>query len=79
MLSLDNYKLSNPHDDGYYSDYVSDCCGAEIKHYCSYDEYMHEADICSECGHVCEQLEQYEYDEKMREHYEDLKMDEGRL
>lgn len=78
-MSLDRYKTMTPEDDGYYSDYVSSCCGAEIQRVCTYDEYMHDGIICDDCGHVCEELEQYEYEEKMREHYADMKMDEDRL
>lgn len=78
MTSLDNYKLNNPNDDGYYSDCVSSCCGAEVSKYCSDDEHMHEAIMCDDCGCECEQIEQYEYDEKMREHYAEMRADEMR-
>ncbi len=99
MCSYDNYKLNNPHDAGYYSDYVTSCCGAEQvgsgASNCCDSKFLGETDICSECKEhasewlkcsECEEddscytmIEQYEYDEKQREHYADMKMDEDRL
>jgi hypothetical protein len=39
---------------------------------------MHEAIMCDDCGCECEQIEQYEYDEMMREHYAEMRADEMR-
>ena len=44
-MTYDQWKLSNPVDDGYGYDMVSNCCGAII-----YDD----TDICSECKEHCE-------------------------
>ncbi len=77
MSSYDAYKLSNPLDEGWYSDLVTSCCGAEEVTRLIEDE---EISICTECDCAYpDMIEEYEYEEKMKEHYADMKMDEDRL
>lgn len=78
MCSYDKYKLSNPCDDRYNSDYVSNCCGAEVTRHISDDEHMNEAILCYDCDCECEEIEQYEYDEIQRENYLEMCADEMR-
>jgi len=40
-MNYDNWKLSNPIDDGHGTSMVSSCCG---------DEIMYEVPTCTECG-----------------------------
>ena len=68
-MSYDNWKLSNPIDDGYGYDMVSNCCGARV-----YDE----TDVCSDCKEHCEPIEDYEYDERQRESYLEMMADARR-
>ena len=65
----DNWKTSNPTDDGYGYDLVSNCCGARL------DES--EA-ICQECFEGCEAIEDYEYEAIQRENYLEDRADEER-
>ena len=65
-MNYDNWKLSNPTDDGYGYNMVSNCCGASV-----YDD----TDICSDCKEHCEQIEDYEYEEIQRENYLEMKAD----
>ena len=71
-MNYDNWKLSNPIDDGYGSDMVSDCCGAKI------DE---DRGLCYECKDHCEPMEDYEYEELQKESHAEMmadgKRDEG--
>ena len=71
-MNYDDWKLSNPIDDGYGYDMVSNCCGAVL-----YDD----TDVCSDCKEHCFPIEDYEYDEIQRENYlemlADAKRDEG--
>jgi predicted amidophosphoribosyltransferase len=52
-MNYDNWKLSNPIDDGSTYDMVSSCCGAEIVEgtisNCCGAKMYEETDICSEC------------------------------
>tara|TARA_Y100001937_G_C7129590_1_gene336578 strand:- start:509 stop:721 length:213 start_codon:yes stop_codon:yes gene_type:complete len=64
-MNYDNWKLSNPYDDGHYTEYVSECCGAEIL-----DEY-----VCSECNCECREIEDYEYQANQRESYLEMMAD----
>ena len=56
-MNYDQWKLSNPIDDGYGYDMVSNCCGAEIveSEYseCCGARYVGETDLCSECKEHC--------------------------
>lgn len=59
MTSYDNWKLSNPIDDGHGYNMVSRCCGVELveseySECCGY-KYVGETDICSnpECLEHC--------------------------
>tara|TARA_R100000655_G_scaffold42676_1_gene78695 strand:+ start:1293 stop:1487 length:195 start_codon:yes stop_codon:yes gene_type:complete len=63
-MSYDNYKLSNPNDDGYYSEEVSNCCGAKVLEM-----------VCSQCGDDCEEIDAHEYAEKMSEYFKELNND----
>lgn len=52
-MSYDNWKLSNPIDDGFYTGMVSRCCGAEIgttniSNCCSAKVYD-DTDVCKQC------------------------------
>ena len=71
-MNYDNWKLSNPIDDGYGSDMVSDCCGAKM------DE---DRGLCYECKDHCEPMEDYEYEELQKESHAEMmadgKRDEG--
>jgi len=73
-MSYDNYKLSNPHDDGHYGDEVSSCCGAEYtkEHDKELDDWFY---YCIDCGDDCNIIEQHEYAEKMTYYFNDLKND----
>tara|TARA_R100000329_G_scaffold72772_1_gene63309 strand:- start:278 stop:553 length:276 start_codon:yes stop_codon:yes gene_type:complete len=88
-MSYDNYKLSNPQDDGWTSDEVTSCCGAEQEPSgvsdCCDAKFWAETDICSACKEHAEEymicseceeddtcysmIEQYEYQERQREKY----------
>ena len=71
-MNYDDWKLSNPIDDGYGYNMVSNCCGAVL-----YDD----TDVCSDCKEHCCAIEDYEYDEIQRQNYlemlADAKRDEG--
>ena len=67
-MNYDNWKLSNPIDDGG-CEMVSDCCGAEYELW-NDEEYY----ICSKCGDECITIEDYEYEAIQRENYlEDMR------
>ena len=57
-MNYDDWKLSNPIDDGYGYSVVSDCCGARM------DE---DQGLCYECKEHCEPMEDYEYADKMHD------------
>ena len=65
-MSYDNWKLSNPIDDGCGYNMLSNCCGAKIKE---------DTDICKKCLDHCEPLEDYEYEEIQRENYLEMMRD----
>ncbi len=52
-MNYDNWKLSNPIDDGFGYNMVSKCCGAEIVEgetsNCCDAKFIGETDICSDC------------------------------
>ena len=60
----DKWKLSNPTDDGYGYDMVSNCCGAlpfyETHYYSDLDLVT---GLCSQCKEHCHFLEEGEEDE----------------
>lgn len=51
-MNYDDWKLSNPIDDGCSYEMVSNCCGAQI---------WEDTDICGQCKEHCESIEDYEY------------------
>ena len=69
-MNYDQYKLSNPQDEGWYSDLVTSCCGSEEETRLIEDE---EISICVTC---CEpypdMIEQYEYEENQKDFYTDI-------
>ena len=65
-MNYDNWKLSNPIDDGYGYDMVSNCCGAKM------DE---DTGICFQCKDHCEPMEDYEYEAAREEAYKEMMAD----
>ena len=65
----DNWKLSNPTDDGYGYDLVSKCCGARLDQ---------TEEICLDCKEGCEAIEDYEYEAIQKENYLEDRADEER-
>ena len=64
-MNYDDWKLSNPIDDGHGYNMLSDCCGVVMDH---------DIDICPECKEHCEAIEDYEYEAIQRENYlEDMR------
>tara|TARA_A100001391_G_scaffold194003_1_gene169899 strand:+ start:1903 stop:2190 length:288 start_codon:yes stop_codon:yes gene_type:complete len=58
-MSYDNWKLSNPQDDGWASDEVTSCCGVDqegsgLSNCCDAKFYL-ETDICSACKEHAEE------------------------
>ena len=56
-MNYDQWKLSNPIDDGYGYEMLSDCCGVELIQ-SEYSEccgaiYIGETDLCSKCKEHC--------------------------
>ena len=70
-MNYDNWKLSNPIDDGHGYSMVSNCCGANL--YCH--ELTDECDICSECKEHCEPIEDYEYEAIRKEAWAEMMAD----
>jgi hypothetical protein len=68
-MNYDDWKLSNPIDDGYGYDMLSNCCGAKM---------WDDSDICPECKEHCEPIEDYEYDAAREEAYAEMKADAER-
>ena len=69
-MNYDQYKLSNPFDEGRDSDLVTSCCGSEEEARLILDEIM---PMCVECFQAYpDMIEQYDYDEKMKDHYSEL-------
>ena len=65
----DKWKLSNPTDDGYGYDLVSNCCGARLDQ---------TEEICLDCKEGCEAIEDYEYEAIQKENYLEDRADEER-
>lgn len=65
-MNYDNWKLSNPVDDGHGYDMLSNCCGAKMHDDC---------DICPECKEHCEPIEDYEYEAAREEAYREMEAD----
>jgi len=73
VMSYDNWKLSNPIDDGYVYEMVSSCCG------CHYEEDEHAYVIwCKHCGNECDIIEDYEYKQIRYDEYLENKADAKR-
>lgn len=77
-MNYDQWKLSNSHDDGWTSDEVTSCCGAEerVKENLCDDRKIY---YCSECGednHWYELIEKWEYDERRRDDAQEYNKDE---
>ena len=68
-MNYDNWKLSNPIDDGYGYDMVSNCCGARM------DE---DRGLCYECKDHCEPIEDYEYEAARKEAWAEMMADGDR-
>jgi predicted amidophosphoribosyltransferase len=72
-MTYDNYKLSNPQDDGWTSDDVTSCCGCSQTSTLIDDEIV---SVCDDCGEAYpSMIEPYEYEERQREKYEEMKGD----
>jgi len=71
VMSYDNWKLSNPIDDGYVYQMVSLCCGTE------YDE-DDTGTNCLCCGEECNIIEDYEYKQIRYDEYLENKADAKR-
>ena len=69
MKNYDKWKLSNPYDDGFGYDIVSDCCGAIM---------CEETHVCFECKEHCKPLEDYEFEAIKKENYLEAKADAER-
>jgi hypothetical protein len=65
-MNYDDWKLSNPIDDGYGYSMVSDCCGAIM---------WDDTDICSKCKEHCEPMEDYEHEAAKKEAYDEMAAD----
>ena len=68
-MTYDQWKLSNPTDDGYGYNMVSNCCGANL------DDTE---ERCTECGEGCSAIEDYEYEGIQKENYLEDKSDAAR-
>ena len=62
-MNYDDWKLSNPIDDGHGTSVVSNCCGAEIvegdRSNCCGAKFWGETDICNDCrehADTCEMM-----------------------
>lgn len=95
-MNYDSWKLSNPQSEGWTSDLVTSCCGADEESSetsnCCDSKFYPETDICGKCKEhadvymICSEcgededyytmIEQYEYNERMREHYSEFNKDE---
>ena len=69
-MNYDKWKLSNPIDDGYGYNMVSNCCGSLL------DE---SEERCNDCGEGCVAIEDYEYEARICESIAEDRMDENRL
>lgn len=86
-MSYDNYKLSNPIDDGFYKEVVSSCCGVEIiegdKSECCDAKMWANTDICGDCKEHSETYEVCgecgdECDEMDKHEYDEMRRDSYR-
>ena len=68
-MNYDDWKLSNPIDDGYGYNMVSNCCGTIM------DE---EVNVCLNCNEGCVAVEDYEYEAARKEAYAEMRADEER-
>ena len=70
-MTYDQWKLSNPIDDGYGYDMVSNCCGREYIDSIDNENDIETIDdyVCCECQDYCDIIEEYEYHEIQRENY----------
>ena len=71
-MTYDQWKLSNPVDDGCGYDMVSLCCGTH------YDEDEDNVTWCADCGYDCDIIEDYEYKAIRRENYLEERADARR-
>ena len=62
-MNYDDWKLSNPIDDGHGYNMVSNCCGAIM------DE---DIDLFPHCLEHCEATEDYEYEAARKEAWEEM-------
>ncbi len=68
-MFYDNYKLSNPQDDGWTSDEVTSCCGCSQISTLIDDEIV---SVCDDCGEAYpSMIEPHEYQERQREKYDE--------
>lgn len=75
-MNYDQYKLSNSRDEGWNSDLVTSCCGCEAETRLIEDELI---STCIECNESFpDMIEEYEYEEKMKEWYAEMYADERR-
>ena len=73
-MNYDNWKLSNPIDDGHGYNMVSPCCGDNYE----YDEQVSQYE-CLECNELFDEpKEKYEYDNQQRESWSEMMADEKR-
>lgn len=69
-MNYDDWKLSNPIDDGWGYDMVSNCCGAALDI---------DAEKCPDCKEYCDPIEDYEYTQRIVDSIAEDRMDEKRL
>ncbi len=76
-MNYDEWKLASPPENGD----VSPCCGdPEYTEGEYYDEYISETYVCTICNQSFDEpIPDYEYEENMREHWAEMRMDEERL
>ena len=105
-MNYDDWKLSNPIDDGHGTTMVSNCCGSSfeeevpvcaecesgnISEKCHGDEGWTICDdcgaieqgyeyvsVCEECGDICGEIEDYEYNEIQKESWAEMRADAER-
>jgi len=65
-MNYDDWKLSNPIDDGHGYNMVSNCCGTKMDS---------DTSICPGCGEHCEAVEEYEYEAAREEAYAEMRAD----
>ena len=68
-MNYDNWKLSNPTDDGYGYNMVSNCCGASLDN---------TEERCLDCKDGCVAIEDYEYEAIQLENYKEMRADAER-